>query len=151
MTRMLSKWTRHMLETESLNFAQFMLHWFIGLPEITEFIESSTPFRRKSNVFFIILDLSKCFHYEICWKHEMNSVMVSKYHRVHPVQMGLIQWWSVGTHGSTLCRWDEIDSVMVSKYPRGPPCADEMGSIQWWSVSTQGSTLCRWDWFSDGH
>ena len=42
---------RHMWETETLNLAQFLLKWFIRFPEfteITEFNESSTPFRKNS-------------------------------------------------------------------------------------------------------
>ena len=41
---------RHMWETGSLNWAQFMLQWFIRLPEFefTEFSESSVPFRKNS-------------------------------------------------------------------------------------------------------
>ena len=39
-----------MWETGSLNWAQFMLQWFIRLPEFefTEFSESSVPFRKNS-------------------------------------------------------------------------------------------------------
>ena len=43
---------RHMWETGSLNWAQFMLQWFIRFPEFaefTEFNESSAPFRKNSN------------------------------------------------------------------------------------------------------
>ena len=42
---------RHMWKTVSLNWAQFMLQWFIKFPEfteITEFNESSAPFRKNS-------------------------------------------------------------------------------------------------------
>ena len=42
---------KHMWETESLNWAQFMLQWFIIFPEFaefTEFNESSVPFRKNS-------------------------------------------------------------------------------------------------------
>ena len=43
---------RHMWETGSLNWVQFVLQWFIRFlkfAEITEFNESSTPFRKNSN------------------------------------------------------------------------------------------------------
>ena len=39
---------RHMWETGSLNWAQFMLQWFIRFPEFTEFSESSAPFSKNS-------------------------------------------------------------------------------------------------------
>ena len=42
---------RHMWETGSLNWAQFMLQWFINFTEFTEFSKSSAPFRKNSNVF----------------------------------------------------------------------------------------------------
>ena len=45
---------RHVWETGSLNWAQFMLQWFIWFSEfteITEFNESSAPFRKNSNKF----------------------------------------------------------------------------------------------------
>ena len=45
--------TRHTWEAGSLNWAQFMLQWFTKFPdlaEITEFNESSTPFRKNSIV-----------------------------------------------------------------------------------------------------
>ena len=38
---------RHMWETWSLNWAQFMLHWFIRFPDFTEFDERSVPFLEK--------------------------------------------------------------------------------------------------------
>ena len=41
---------RHMWETGSLNWAQFMLQWFIWFPEFAEFSESSASFRKNSNV-----------------------------------------------------------------------------------------------------
>ena len=43
---------RHMWETGSFNWAQFMLQWLIRFPEFvefTEFNESSAPFRKNSN------------------------------------------------------------------------------------------------------
>ena len=43
---------RHMWETGSLNWAQFVLQWFsrfLKFAEITELNESSTPFRKNSN------------------------------------------------------------------------------------------------------
>ena len=43
---------RHMWETGSLNWAKFMLHWFIRFQEFAEFTEfniSSVPFRKISN------------------------------------------------------------------------------------------------------
>ena len=43
--------SRHMWETGSLNWAQFMLKWFIRFPEFavfTEYNESSGPFRKNS-------------------------------------------------------------------------------------------------------
>ena len=39
---------RHMWETGSLNWPQFMLQWFIRFPEFAEFNESSAPFRKNS-------------------------------------------------------------------------------------------------------
>ena len=39
--------SRHMWETRSLNWFQFMLQWFIRFPGFTEFNESSAPFRKK--------------------------------------------------------------------------------------------------------
>ena len=42
---------RHMWEIGSLNWAQFMLQWFISFSEFTEFSESSAPFRKNSNGF----------------------------------------------------------------------------------------------------
>ena len=39
---------RHMWEIGSLNWAQFMLQWFISFSEFTEFSESSAPFRKNS-------------------------------------------------------------------------------------------------------
>ena len=42
---------RHMWEIGSLNWAQFMIQWFISFPEFaefTEFNESSAPFRKNS-------------------------------------------------------------------------------------------------------
>ena len=44
---------RHMSESRSLNWDQFMLHWFIRFPEFAEFTElneSSAPFRKNSIV-----------------------------------------------------------------------------------------------------
>ena len=41
---------RHMWEIGSLNWAQFMLQWFISFSEFTEFSESSAPFRKNSNI-----------------------------------------------------------------------------------------------------
>ena len=41
---------RHIWETGSLNWAQFMLQWFISLPGLTEFSDCSAPFRKNSNV-----------------------------------------------------------------------------------------------------
>ena len=44
---------RHMWETGSLSWSQFMLQWFISFPEFaefTEFNESATLFRKNSNV-----------------------------------------------------------------------------------------------------
>ena len=44
---------RHMSEVESLNWAQFMLPWFIRFPEFaefTEFSECSAPFRKKLQI-----------------------------------------------------------------------------------------------------
>ena len=38
--------TRHMWETWSLNWAQFMLQWFIGFPEFAESTEGKTPMRQ---------------------------------------------------------------------------------------------------------
>ena len=46
---------RYMSGTVSLNWAQFMLQWFIRFPEfneITEFNESSAPFRKNSIVLY---------------------------------------------------------------------------------------------------
>ena len=40
---------RHMYETGSLNWPQFMPKWFIRYPEFTDFNESS-PFRKNSNI-----------------------------------------------------------------------------------------------------
>ena len=40
---------RHMWETGSLNWGQFMHQWFIRFSEFTEFNESSAPFRKNSN------------------------------------------------------------------------------------------------------
>ena len=40
---------RHIWETESLNWVQFILQWFIRLPKFTEFNESFAPFRKNSN------------------------------------------------------------------------------------------------------
>ena len=39
---------RHMWDTRSLNWTQFMLQWFIRFPGFAEFNESSTPFRKNS-------------------------------------------------------------------------------------------------------
>ena len=53
-TRMpLQHQTKHMWETGSLNWAQFMLQWFIRFPEFAEFTEfnkSSAPFMKNSIV-----------------------------------------------------------------------------------------------------
>ena len=43
---------RHMWEIGSLNWAEFMLQWFINFSEFTEFSESSAPFRKNSNNHF---------------------------------------------------------------------------------------------------
>ena len=40
---------RHMWEAKSLNWAQFMLQWFIRFPKFSEFKESSAPFRKNFN------------------------------------------------------------------------------------------------------
>ena len=54
---------KHMWETGSLNWAQFMVQWFIRFPE---FNESPTPFRKNSNnVAFNIALLDANNH----WKH----------------------------------------------------------------------------------
>ena len=45
---------RHIWETGSLNWAQFMLQWFIRFPEFAEFSESSVP-RRNNSVFQMVL------------------------------------------------------------------------------------------------
>ena len=48
---------RHMWETWSFNWDQLMLRWFIRFiefAEITEFNESSAPFRKNSNVLWIV-------------------------------------------------------------------------------------------------
>ena len=41
--------SRHMWEIGSLNWARFMLQWFISFSEFTEFSENSAPFRKNSN------------------------------------------------------------------------------------------------------
>ena len=46
---------RHMWESGSLNWTQFMLYWFISFSEFTEFSESSAPFRKNSIVMMISL------------------------------------------------------------------------------------------------
>ena len=43
---------RHTWETGSLNWAQFMLEWFIGFPE---FNESSVPFKKNSITWWVYL------------------------------------------------------------------------------------------------
>ena len=45
---------RHMWEIGSLNWAQFMLQWFISFSEFTEFSESSAPLE-----FFLLFDLQQ--------------------------------------------------------------------------------------------
>ena len=40
---------RHMCETGSLNWAKFILHWFIRFAEFAEFNEGFAPFRKNSN------------------------------------------------------------------------------------------------------
>ena len=42
---------RHMWETGSFNWAQFMLHWFIRFPDFTEFDERSVPFFGKTPIY----------------------------------------------------------------------------------------------------
>ena len=46
---------RHMWEIGSLNWAQFMLQWFISFSEFTEFSESSAPFRKNYSVFRTVI------------------------------------------------------------------------------------------------
>ena len=46
---------RHIWEIGSLNWAQFMLQWFISFSEFTEFSESSAPFR-KNYIMLVISD-----------------------------------------------------------------------------------------------
>ena len=53
---------RHMWETGSLNWAQFMLQWFIRLPEFTEFTESSAPFTKNSGNYRVELVANSIYH-----------------------------------------------------------------------------------------
>ena len=46
---------KHRWQRGSLNWPWFMPQWFIGFPEFTEFSESSTSFRKNSNIWLNIL------------------------------------------------------------------------------------------------
>ena len=60
---------RHSWEIVSLNWAQFMLQWFISFFEFTEFSESSAPFRKNSNA---------CAH-ELAWHVLVSLKLLDHY------------------------------------------------------------------------
>ena len=56
--------TRHMWETRSLNWAQFMLHWFIRFPRILWIQWIPVPFRENSiraSLFCMLLDVFQMY------------------------------------------------------------------------------------------
>ena len=58
---------RHMWETGSSNWSQFMLQWFISFPEFTEFNETSALFRKNSIIVFDVRPSSIFFLATTIW------------------------------------------------------------------------------------
>ena len=74
---------RHLWEAGSLNWAQFMLQWFIRFSEFTEFNESSVPFRKNSSeIHFFVSSTNfytkvNCFWVNTTYECPLNYMLLS--------------------------------------------------------------------------
>ena len=79
---------RHMWEAGSVNWAQFMLQWYIRFPKFAEFNENSVTFRRKR---YLNILSNKIFHWSIIyvWRHYFSGKV--KYSIVKKLPVNLMR------------------------------------------------------------
>ena len=72
---------RHMWEAGSLNWAQFMLQWFMRFPEFADFNKSSAPFRKNSESSAPFRKNSIQMESEWFYWSTRLPLLLNKYHR----------------------------------------------------------------------